>query len=272
MATTRKTAKKATLTAWAYVRYSTDKQGQNSIDRQRESIARWAERAKVTLVGESSDLELSRTLDHGERPGLVAALETIRTRHVDMLVAESVSRLAGDSYILGAIRRELPKGARLVTCDDVGVPDLDEDMQEFRAMHSRQEIKQIRARTKGALAAKRLRGEISGTLRYGWRRKANGLHVGGRDRRCAADCTGCLHPEQDPAEQAVIARVKALSDTGLAIRAIAARLAVEGVVGRPHKRGGTPAPLSHTQVHRMLRPLLIAEEEAREAADGTVAA
>jgi DNA invertase Pin-like site-specific DNA recombinase len=246
--------------AWGYVRYSTDKQGENSTERQVAAIHRWADRTGTRLLGVFFDFEVSRTIDHGDRPGMALALDTIRQQHSTVLVAETVSRLVGDPTILGAIRRVLAKsGARLATADETGNADLDEDRQDFDALFSKREIKQIKSRTKGALAVKRMRGEVVGVLPYGFGRKADGQHV--KDPRthaprCEAGCVGCLHVEPNAAEQAVIHRAKALSDEGSTVRAIAAQLTAEGV------RGRTGNPLSHTQVHRFLRPLLEADAAA----------
>ena len=87
----------------------------------------------------------------------------------------------------------------------------------------------IGSRTRAALAAKRSRGERIGTLPYGYRLAADGVHL-----------------EADEAEQAIIASVWHLSGEGHSQRAIVAHLARCGVVGR---RG---APLQQTQVARLL--------------------
>ena len=87
----------------------------------------------------------------------------------------------------------------------------------------------IRSRTRAALAAKRSRGERIGTLPYGYRLAADGLHV-----------------EPDAAEQAVVASVRQLAGQRLSQRAIVVHLSGRGVVGR---KG---APLRQTQVARLL--------------------
>jgi DNA invertase Pin-like site-specific DNA recombinase len=241
--------------AWGYVRYSTAKQGENSAERQCVALERWAERTGAELAYVAYDPAVSRTTDQRERPGLVQALDSVHAAGVGVLVAENVSRL-GDSAILEPLRRELYKRkARLATADETGNADLDEDRQDFDALLSKREIKQIRQRTKGALAVKRLRGERVGGIPWGSKLATDGSHSLSKlgERRCEADCAGCLHLEPDRGERDVIARAKALSDEGLSIRRIAAQLEAEGVVGR------TRRPLSSTQVHRFLRPLLLAE-------------
>jgi DNA invertase Pin-like site-specific DNA recombinase len=250
-------------TAWGYVRYSTDKQGLASVGRQVEAIERWAARFGYTLLGFSRDFELSRTIDHNGRPGLKGALGLVADEKIAVLVGESVSRLAGDGFILETIRRQLPNGARLATADETGDRDLDEDRQEFDAMFSRREIKQIRQRTKGALTAKKMLGQVIGQPPWGFRLKADGEHVvRGGVRRCKPPevtghaCAGCRNIEASPEEQAVVARAKTLSDEGLSLRKIANQLFVDGIVGR------TGRGLSATQVHRFLRPLLAATQAA----------
>ncbi len=87
----------------------------------------------------------------------------------------------------------------------------------------------IRSRTRAALAAKRARGERIGTLPYGYRLAADGLHL-----------------LADEAEQAVIENVRRLAREGMSQRAIVIELATRGVVGR---KG---VPLQQTQVARLL--------------------
>ena len=87
----------------------------------------------------------------------------------------------------------------------------------------------IRQRTRAALAAKKSRGERIGTVPYGYRLAADGLHL-----------------EPDDAEQTVLASVLQLAAEGLSQRAIVTQLGRRGVVGR---RG---SPLQQTQVARIL--------------------
>jgi DNA invertase Pin-like site-specific DNA recombinase len=88
----------------------------------------------------------------------------------------------------------------------------------------------IRSRTRAALAAKRSRGERIGTVPFGYRLAADGVHL-----------------EVDPAEQAVLTCILQLSREGHSQRGIVVQLERRGVVGR---RG---TPLQQTQVARILR-------------------
>ena len=86
----------------------------------------------------------------------------------------------------------------------------------------------ISERTKAGLAAKKARGERTGTVRYGYTADASGRLV---------EC---------PVEQAVLAQVRALDAAGLSQRAIVAELQRAGFLGRTGK------PLARTQVQNIL--------------------
>lgn len=84
--------------------------------------------------------------------------------------------------------------------------------------------------TKDALATKRRRGERIGGIPYGYRLEADRVHL-----------------QEEPSEQAVIARVWQLRGMGLTQRAVVDQLRQEGVVGRT----GNPRALA--QVQRILK-------------------
>jgi DNA invertase Pin-like site-specific DNA recombinase len=77
----------------------------------------------------------------------------------------------------------------------------------------------IRARTKGALAVKRRRGERIGTIPYGSKLGPDGVR---------------LIPE--PSEQKIVKLVRRLRDEGLSLRVIAAELDARGLRPRRGKR------------------------------------
>ena len=69
----------------------------------------------------------------------------------------------------------------------------------------------IRSRTKAALAVKKAKGERVGGIPYGHRLAADGVHV-----------------EEDPEEQATVARARELRADGKSLRAIGRTLIDEG--------------------------------------------
>ena len=73
----------------------------------------------------------------------------------------------------------------------------------------------IKARTKAALGAKKARGERVGQVPYGWRLKADGVHL-----------------EAVKAEQEAISEARRLRAAGLSLRKVAGELATRGFVAR----------------------------------------
>lgn len=218
--------------AIGYIRMSTSKQDLSPAA-QGEAIERWAARTGAQLAAVYFDYGVSGAAELPERPGLTAAIAGLSGAQASTLVAAKLDRFARDSYVMGAIDREVRRvRAGLVSAD--GATD-DELRRDFDVLMSAHERRLIRQRTRAALAVKKARNERTGSVPYGMQLAADGVHL-----------------EANAAEQTAILRAKALSDEGLSVRAIAAKLAAEGVTGR------TGNALSHTQVHRILRPLLLA--------------
>lgn len=224
--------------AVGYVRMSTDKQDLSPLV-QHAAISAWCKSEGYELVQVYEDLATSGGAEIADRPGLAGALSSLRSHQATALIAAKRDRFARDVAIAGEVERLAYKaGCRTFAADGMGNGEDDGAafLRDISACMSAHERRLIRRRTRDALALKRARGERAGCIPYGQRLGKDGVH---------------LMP--DPAEQAVIARAKALSDEGLSVRAIAAALESEGVLGR------TGAPLGHVQVHRLLRPLLLAE-------------
>lgn len=216
--------------AVGYVRASTDRQ-ELGPEAQRDELARWAERERVTLDAVHED-SVSGGAELEDRPGLLAAIDAAKRAGAGLLVVTRRDRLARDVAIAALIEREVSRvGARVVTTDGVasgqGAAEifqrsiLDAVAQFERAL--------IRERTRAALRAKRARGERTGGVPWGYR-----VGEGGR-----------LEVEQR--EDAVVVRTRELRREGRSLRAIARVLAEEGTLGR------TGRPLALTQVARMLR-------------------
>ena len=183
------------------------------------------------MVSWHVDAGVSGAADLADRPALAAALGALRALGAGLLVVAKRDRLARDVYFAAAIDRAVASsGSRVVSADGTANGDTPADafMRTILDAAAQYERALIRSRTKAALAAKRAKGERTGTVPYGF----------------AADECGRL--VECAAEQAVIAQVRALRDAGLTFRGIVAELARVGVVGR------TGRALDVRQVHNLL--------------------
>jgi DNA invertase Pin-like site-specific DNA recombinase len=205
-----------TTAVLGYIRVSTDDQTL-SVDAQRARLTAWCIERGLTLAAVYEDIGVSGGAQLDKRPGLMAALDALEPGTA--LVAVKRDRLARDTMNAAMIERlALRAGAKVLTCDGAGEGDSPEAML-MRTMidaFAQYERLLIKARTKAALAVKREKGEkLGGRAPYGSQLAADGIS---------------LAPLA--AEQAVIAVAKDLHRSGLSTRAIATRLAAQGLMSR----------------------------------------
>jgi DNA invertase Pin-like site-specific DNA recombinase len=197
------------LIAIAYLRVSTEDQ---TVDQQRDLIERWAKANGVRVAEWLADEGVSGAAPLDERPAFLAALAALRTHGAGLLVAAKRDRFARDIGTAAAIERLVSEaGAKVVTADGVDSSDTPEG-QLMRAIidaMAQYERALIRARTKGALAAKKKRGEVVGQVPFGWRASEGRL-------------------ERVPSEQRAIDRARRLRSQGRSYRVIAEVLESEG--------------------------------------------
>lgn len=214
----------------AYLRVSTEEQHLGP-EAQRNAIAAWAAAAGVTIASWHTDAGIGGNKELEHRPGLVAALGSLRAAGAGLLVVAKRDRLARDVGVALAIERAVQKsGAKLIAADGTGNGDTAADAFMRHILNAAAEYERalIAARTRAALAAKRARGERAGTVPFGF--------LSGTD--------GKLRP--CPVERVVVGRVRALRAAGLSLRKVAAECHRLGL----RSRAGTR--LSATQVHRIL--------------------
>ena len=221
------------MKAIGYVRVSTEEQTNGvSLEEQEAKIRAWCTLHDAELVAIYRDEGISGYKGRDSRPGLDMALKQV-CKVKGSLVVYSLSRLARNT------RETIEIGECLNTCG-ADLVSLSEDINTttaagkmvFRmlAVLAEFERDQISERTTMAMAHKRAQGHrISGQVPYGTRLASDGKTL-----------------EPEPAEQAVIAQIKALRSNRLSIRKIMATLADNGVVGRTGK------PLDIPQVHRIV--------------------
>ncbi len=216
--------------AVAYVRVSTEDQHLGP-DAQRAAIDAWAGRQGVTIAACFVDHGVSGASELDARPGLAAAVTSLRTHTAGLLVVARRDRLARDTVVAGLIERAVARArARVVAADGAGngAGPADEFMRTVIDGAAAYERALIRARTSAALQAKRARGERAGTTPWGYRANADG------------------QLEPDAGERGITRRIEALREAGLTHRAIVGRLTDEGLRGRRGK------PLAKGQVQRIL--------------------
>lgn len=200
--------------AVAYLRVSTDEQHLGP-EAQRTAIEAWADRAGVTVAAWHADRGLSGASPIDKRPGLLAAIEDLRTHGAGVLVVAKRDRLARDVVIAATIERLAQRcGAVVTSADGVGAGDGPESalMRTLVDAFAQYERALIRARTKVALAAKSRRGERVGGVPIGQR-----LVEGDPSR-----------VEADPAEAKVVAFVMRARGRGRTYRQIADALLAKG--------------------------------------------
>ncbi len=228
----KRTAKGATTVAVAYIRVSTDEQRLGP-EAQRAAIEAWAAREGVQVAAWHLDAGVSGAIPVEGRPGLCAALVSLREHGAGLLVVAKRDRVARDVVIAAmAERAAQAAGARLVAADGTANGDTPADafMRTVIDGAAAYERGLIRARTKAALAAKRAKGErVSGGVPYGYALADGGVR---------------LVPVE--AEQATIARARELHAEERSLRAVAAMLAGEGRLSR------TGRPFAAVQIGRML--------------------
>lgn len=215
----RRTRSGNPLVAVGTIRVSTDRQDLGP-EAQRRAIEDFAAREGITVVAWFEDIGVSGASELDQRPGLMAAIEALRTHGAGCLIAHKRDRLARDPYTALCIERAAKaQGARVLTADGRANGESEDDafMRGIDDLFAARERAMIRARTKAALAAKKARGERVGTVPYGYSADADGRLVA------------------DDAEQAVLALVRELHAAGMSSRKIAAELTARGILSRAGK-------------------------------------
>jgi site-specific DNA recombinase len=201
-----------TVKAVGYIRVSTDKQAVDGY-----SLA--AQTAKIQAMAIVKGYELTEIVSDDEsaknlkRPGVQRVIDMVTAKRVDVVIIIKLDRFTRSVKDL-AVMVELfnSKGVALVSLTE----SLDtksasgELSMNITTSVSQWERRAIGERTKTALDYKRSIGERMGNIPYGYQAHGKLLAV-------------------DLDEQAVISRIKALSNAGTSQRAIATQLNAEGI-------------------------------------------
>jgi DNA invertase Pin-like site-specific DNA recombinase len=243
----KRTAQADNRIAIAYLRASKDEQ-RLSPEAQRSAIKAWAARERVRVVAWCLDQGVRSVTPVAHRPGLRAALDAVCERGAGLLVVARRDRIARDVVLAACVERAAAEiGARIVSASGEGNGDSPADafMRTVIDGAAQYEHGLIRARTRAALASKRARGELVGSVPFGFALDNDGVRL-----------VPVAH------EQATIARARALHVRHLSLRTIATRLASEGRVSR------TGRQFLAEQVARMLNGPPLRTRRCRGAARG----
>ncbi len=148
----------------AYLRVSTAAQGRSGLglEAQREAVARFCAAEGYTLAGEMVEVETGKGADALDRRAkLREALDTARLLSCPVIVAK-LDRLSRDVAFVATL---MSKGVPFIVTE-LGA-DVDPFMLHLHAAIAERERKVISARTKGALAAAKARGQVLGGYRGG---------------------------------------------------------------------------------------------------------
>ncbi len=208
-------------TAIIYLRVSTDEQTESGLglEAQEATARKWCQTNGFEVGLVCRDEGVSGTVPVDKRPELTKALASLRRGGV--LVAARRDRFARSIAIAAVIEETARRrGARVVTPD---APESDDPfagaMRGMMDVFSQLERALIASRTRGALAAKRARGEkTGGSLPVGFDLAEDGKKLVVND-----------------IESQAIEMVRKLRAEGISVRAIAEQLNAEGVAARGDK-------------------------------------
>lgn len=206
------------MTPAIYARYSTDLQREESIEDQVRSCQRRADQAGLGPAEVFADAGLSGA-SMARRPGLDDLRAALAARRVSAVIVESLDRLSRDQADLALLWREVRQaGARLITVEAGEIRDDSGGIMQvgLGAMMGELYRHNLAHKTRRGLEGVVRSGRHAGPPGYGYRLKAGGQ-------------PGEL--EIDAPEAAIVRRICADYAAGLAPRAIARALNVEGVAG-----------------------------------------
>lgn len=160
--------------AVAYIRVSTSEQVREgvSLANQRERIEAYARFKGLTLAEFVEDAGLSGGVNR-DRPGFLHLLDVIETGNVKAVVLYSLERLSRDMLTLLALDRLLDEhDVELHTVEGMIDTSTFDGWMAFamKAFLGEVERRQIKHRTRKAMQYKRSKGEVVGSVPYGYRR------------------------------------------------------------------------------------------------------
>jgi site-specific DNA recombinase len=215
--------------AIAYIRVSTDKQADHghSLEAQQAKIEAYAGLYDLELVDTVIEAESAKSLNRG---GLQQALAALKAGKADALIVVKLDRLTRSVADLGVlVEKHFNKSALLSVSEQIDTRSAGGRLVlNVLASVSQWEREAIGERTSAAMQTM----------------KANGLYTGGRVPYGKSLINGTL--VNNPSEQAIINKAKALKAEGYSLRHIATVFSEQGLRTRKDTN------FSHTLVNRMV--------------------
>lgn len=186
MSPRKRTPKTDPSKAVAYLRVSTEEQHVGP-EAQRDAIEVWARREGIEITSWHADFGVSGGAPLDRRPAFLEAIDALTTEQAGVLVVMKRDRLARDVMLAGMAERLCERqGARILSADGVSAENTPEGglMRGIVDLFAQYERALIRARTSAALAAKKARGQRTGSVPLGYRVAEDGvsLEVDERER------------------------------------------------------------------------------------------
>ncbi len=173
--------------AIGYCRVSSKKQVEDggSLEGQREAIIREAVLGGFDLLDVYADEGVSGGKGERSRPGLSAALDSIRSGRAEALIVKHADRLSRDTDYAGHLRTVVKEaGAKLIVIEEVKNDPIRRAVDKMLA-----ELERIRGsqRMKAWNAERRVKGLTAGPAPYGFEKGPDGRLVPDEARRTAVD-------------------------------------------------------------------------------------
>jgi site-specific DNA recombinase len=206
-----------------YRRVSTTEQAEEgvSLATQEEMLRAYCTLRKLEIVAVVTDAGVSGSVPLRDRQGGALVAAAVDTREAGAVVAVRLDRLFRDAADCLAETADWDRNGVALHLVDMGGSSIDTSTSAGRFMLTvlagvaEMERNRIRERTREAMAHKKARGELVGSVPFGYRLAGDGVRL-----------------EPEPAEQETIGKVLELRSSGLAIRTIAQRLNGDGVTAR----------------------------------------
>jgi len=222
----------------AYVRVSTEEQANEgvSLEAQEVRIRAYCQLRGLELVDVVVDAGVSAGKPLASREGGARVLDLVRRKQVGAVVALKLDRLFRNAADCLATVEAWDKASVSMHLVDVGGASFDTSSAMGRffltvmAGAAEMERNQIRERTSMAMQHKAARGELVGSVPYGYQLAEDGVHV------VAVE-----------GEQLVLQAARELRAAGLSLRAVSAELARRGHMSRAGKPFVTAAIANMTK-------------------------